>query len=44
MDLIKQAEEKLGKERAEEIRSEIEQLASDLEKLRTTPVDVDDAP
>lgn len=44
MDLIEQAEEKLGKERTEELRSEIEQLASDLKKLRAAPVDVEDEP
>jgi hypothetical protein len=38
------AEEKFGKERAEELRPDIEQLVSDLEKLRSVPLDVEDAP
>lgn len=44
MDLMKLAEEKLGKVRAEELRPDLEQLASDLEKLRSASVDVEDAP
>jgi hypothetical protein len=38
------AEQKFGKERAEELRDDLEQLAADLEKLRAAPVEIDDAP
>jgi hypothetical protein len=40
------AEEKFGKERAEELRADIEQLAADLKKLRAAAaaLDVEDAP
>jgi hypothetical protein len=38
------AEEKFGKERAEELRSEIEQLRADIDKLRSVPLDFDDEP
>jgi hypothetical protein len=40
MDLLKEAEDKLGKERAAELRSEIEQLADELEKLRSAALEV----
>ena len=38
------AEQKLGKARAEELRSDIEQLAADLQKLRSTPLELEDEP
>jgi hypothetical protein len=38
------AEEKFGKERAEELRSEIEQLRVDIEKLRSMALEFDDEP
>jgi hypothetical protein len=47
MDLLKKAEGKLGNERAAELRSEIEQLAAELEKLRSAALEapeVDDEP
>ena len=47
MDLLKEAEDKLGKERAAVLRSEIEQLAVELEKLRSAALEVlgvDDEP
>jgi hypothetical protein len=44
MDPFKTAEEKFGKERAEQLRKELEQLAADIEKLRSVALDVDDAP
>lgn len=45
MDLINltgRAEEMFGKDRAEELLSEIEQLASELEQLRMASLDVED--
>jgi hypothetical protein len=44
MDLMKLAEEKLGKERALELHADIQQLAGDIEKLREEPLEVEDAP
>ena len=44
MSLQDTAEEKFGKARAEELRSEIEQLAVEIEKLRSIPVDIEDEP
>ena len=44
MSLHDTAEEKFGKARAEELRSEIEQLAVEIEKLRSIPVDIEDEP
>jgi cell division protein FtsB len=38
------AEQKFGKQRADELRADIEQLAADLEKLRAVPLDIEDAP
>jgi hypothetical protein len=38
------AEERLGKERAEELRSEIEQLAAEIERLHSPTLDIDDEP
>ena len=43
-DLIARAEEKFGKQRAEELRVEIEQLAAEIEKLHAIPLEVDDEP
>ena len=44
MNLQQVAEEKFGKERAEQLRSEIEQLTAELEKLCSVPLDLDDEP
>ena len=44
MDPFKTAEEKFGTERAEQLRRELDQLAADLEQLRSVPLDTDDAP
>jgi hypothetical protein len=44
MDLGKKAEDKFGKDRAEELRSELDQLAAELDRLRSASVDLDDAP
>ena len=44
MNLQQIAEEKLGKERAGQLASEILQLAAELEKLRSTDLDIDDEP
>jgi hypothetical protein len=38
------AEEKFGRQRAEELRSEIEQLAAELKKLNSAPVEPKDEP
>jgi len=38
------AEEKFGKDRAEELRLEIEQLAAEIETLRSIPLDLEDEP
>jgi len=42
--LSSRAEEKFGKERAEQLRSDIEQAAGDIEKLRMTPIELEDEP
>jgi hypothetical protein len=42
--LFAHAEEKFGKERAEQLRSDIEQAAGDIEKLRAVPLQVEDEP
>jgi hypothetical protein len=44
MNLQQIAEAKCGKERAEELRFEIRQLASEIERLRTEELDIDDEP
>lgn len=44
MNFQQMAEEKFGNERAEELRSEIEQLRLDIDKLRSVPLDFDDEP
>jgi hypothetical protein len=44
MDLFKEAEEKIGKTRADELRSDIEQLNKDLQALRSTSVELEDEP
>jgi hypothetical protein len=44
MNLQQTALDKFGKDRAEEIRSDLEQLADDIRKLRSTPVELDDEP
>jgi hypothetical protein len=44
MNLQQTAEEKFGKERAEELRSEIQELTAEIEKLRAATVDINDKP
>jgi hypothetical protein len=45
MDIFREAEEKFGKQRADELQSELEQLASEIEKLRSVALDIiDDEP
>jgi hypothetical protein len=44
MNFQQAAEEKFGKERAEELRPEIEQVHADIDKLRSLPLDFDDEP
>jgi hypothetical protein len=42
--LLSRADEKFGKERAEQLRSDIEQTADDIEKLRAIPLQIEDEP
>ena len=42
--LFSRADEKFGKERAEQLRSDIEQAAADLEKIRSIPLQIEDEP
>ena len=42
--LTSRAEEKFGKERAEQLRADIQQVAQDIEQVRQTPVETDDEP
>jgi hypothetical protein len=42
--LLQRAQEQLGPERAEELRGELELMAAQLAKLRSTPVDFEDEP
>jgi hypothetical protein len=42
--LIRRAEEAFGKQRADELRVELEQMAAQLVKLYATPVDFEDEP
>ena len=44
MNFQEAAEEKFGPERAEQLRSEVEQLEADIEKLRSVPLEFDDEP
>jgi len=44
MDYFKMAEGKFGKERADELRSEIEQLQAEIEKLLSVPLSIHDEP
>jgi len=44
MDLFKEAEQKIGKTRADELWGDIEQLDTDLQALRSTPVELQDEP
>jgi len=44
MDLFKEAAEKIGQTRAEELRQDIVQLENDLRKLRSMPVELEDEP
>jgi hypothetical protein len=41
---FQEAVEKFGKDRAEEIRLEIEQLIAEIDKLRSVPLDFPDEP
>jgi len=42
--LFSHADEKFGKERAEQLRSDIEQAADDIEKIRAIPLQIEDEP
>jgi hypothetical protein len=42
--LSSQADEKLGKERAEQLRSDIELAADDIEQIRAVPLQIEDEP
>jgi hypothetical protein len=44
MDLFKEAEEIIGKTRADELRPDLDQLEKDLQALRSTPVELEDEP
>jgi hypothetical protein len=44
MEFQEKAMEKFGEDRASELRSEIDLLAADLEKLRAARIEVDDEP
>jgi len=44
MDLQQTAQDKFGVDRAAELRSDLEQLADDLQKLRSTPAEPEDEP
>ena len=44
MNFTKSAEEKFGQDRADELRPELEQLASEIEKLRSVRLDIEDEP
>ena len=42
--LLSRADETLEKERARQLRPDLEQAAQDIEKLRAVPLEVDDEP
>ena len=42
--LTSRAEEQFGKDRAEQLRSDIEQAAADVEKVRAASIEVEDEP
>ena len=42
--LLSHAVEKFGKERTEQLRSDIELAADDLEKIRAIPLQIEDEP
>jgi len=44
MDPHDSAQDRFGKSRAEELRSEIDVLTEDLRKIRSVPVEQDDEP
>ena len=44
MNLQETAEEKFGPVRAEELRSDIDQLKTEIEKLRSFPLEIEDEP
>jgi len=44
MDLIKKAEDKFGKDRAEELRPDLELVMSEIKKLRSVDLDTGDEP
>jgi hypothetical protein len=38
------AEEEFGKDRAEQLRAELEQMAAEIQQLRNTPLEIADEP
>jgi hypothetical protein len=44
MDLFKEAQEKIGKTRADELLPDIDQLDKDLQALRSTTTELEDEP
>jgi hypothetical protein len=44
MDLHDVAQDRFGKSRAEELRSEVDTLAEDIRRIRSVPVEQDDEP
>jgi hypothetical protein len=42
--LFSHADEKFGKERVEQLRSDIELAADDIEKIRAIPLQIEDEP
>ena len=44
MDLLKEAEEKIGKIRVDELRADVNKLDNDLQALRSTPLELEDEP
>ncbi len=43
-DLASRAEEKFAKERADQLRSELEQMAAEIQQLRNIPLEIEDEP
>ena len=43
-ELASRAEEKFGKERADQLRAELEQMAAEIQQLRDTPLEIEDEP
>ena len=42
--LLSRAEETLGKERADQLRSDLQQAADDIGQIRAVPLEVEDEP